>query len=322
MRNSSAYFPNASPRFRRFLSATAVARRKRLLAVLIFVSLWCAPLFAAGPAVLIVVAHPDDESCFSATSYRIARELGGRVDEVVITNGEGGFRYSSLAEAYYDLDLTQQGSGRARLPDIRKQEMLKAGRVLGIGEFFFFGQPDQGFTEDIKEAVAGWDQELVSQRLKQNLTTTHYDFVFTLFPTNETHGHHKLAAMFALQAVASLPGKKPVVLGCQNTSAQTTAKLKWTVATGLPTVTLVNSTAFVFDRTRKFGFRDALDYQIIANWEIAEHKSQGLLQTDVNRYSREEFVMFDVSGTDSLGRARRLFEQLAPMSVTATGSGK
>jgi LmbE family N-acetylglucosaminyl deacetylase len=272
--------------------------------------------------VLIVVAHPDDESCFSATSYRIARELGGRVDEVVITNGEGGFRYSSLAEAYYNLDLSQEGRGRARLPDIRKQEMLKAGRILGIGEFFFFGQPDQGFTQDIKEALAGWDQELVSQRLQQILTTTHYDFVFTLFPINETHGHHKLAAMFALQGVASLPGEKPVVLGCQNTSAQTTATPKWTVATGLPPVTLVGSTPFVFDRTRKFGFRDALDYQIIANWEIAEHKSQGLLQTDVNRYSREEFVIFDVSGTNSLGRTRRLFEQLASMSVIATASGK
>ena len=321
MRNISAYFSTAPSRFKRILSATVVVPRERVWAVLIFISLWCAPLFAAGPTVLIVAAHPDDESCFSATSYRIARELGGRVDEVVITNGEGGFRYSTLAEAYYDLDLTQQGSGRARLPDIRKQEMLKAGRILGIGKFFFFGQPDQGFTEDIREALAGWDQELVSQRLQQILTTTHYDFVFTLFPTNETHGHHKLAAMFALQAVARLPGKKPVVLGCQNT-AQTTTTLKWTVATGLPPVTLVNSTAFVFDRTRKFGFRDALDYQIIANWEIAEHKSQGLLQTDVNRYTREEFVIFDVSGTDSLEKTRRLFEQLAPISVMSSGTGK
>lgn len=259
---------------------------------------------------------------FSAATYRITKELGGRVDEVVITNGEGGFRYSALAEVYYDLDVSLPGKGRARLPEIRKQEMLRAGRILGIRELFFFDQPDHGFTQEIKEALAGWDQESVSQRLNQILTTTHYDFVFTLFPTNETHGHHKAATVVALQSVAKLQGERPVVLGCQNAPLQTDATLKWTVATGLPPVTLVNSTAFVFDRTRKFGFRDALDYQIIANWEIAEHKSQGLLQTDVNRYSREEFVIFDLSGPDSLGRTRRLFEQLAPMSVIASGPEK
>lgn len=272
MRNTLRYFLRTLWRFRSVLRRTGVVPGKRLWAPLIFGLLWCSPLFATGPTVLIVVAHPDDESCFSATTYRISKELGGRVDEVVMTNGEGGFRYSALAEVYYDLDLSQQGSGRARLPDIRKQEMFQAGRILGIGEFFFLDQLDQGFTQDIKEALAGWDQQSVSQRLNQVLTTTHYDFVLTLFPTNETHGHHKVATMFALQSVAMLQGEKPVVLGCQSASAQTTATLKWTVATGLPSLTLVNSTAFVFDRTRKFGFRDALDYQIIANWEIAEHK--------------------------------------------------
>jgi LmbE family N-acetylglucosaminyl deacetylase len=322
MRDTLAYLLRAVWQFRLVLQRSPVVPGKRLLAPLIFVWLWCSPLFATGPTVLIVVAHPDDESCFSATSYRITKELGGRVDEVVMTNGEGGFRYSTLAEVYYDLDLSQQGRGRVRLPEIRKQELLKAGRILGIREFYFFGQPDQGFTQDIQEALAGWDQESVSQRLNQILTTTHYDFVFTLFPTNETHGHHKLATMFALQSVASLQGEKPVVLGCQNASAQTTETLKWTVATGLPPVTLVNSIAFVFDRSRKFGFHDALDYQIIANWEIAEHKSQGLLQTDVNRFNREEFVIFDVSGQGSLGRTSRLFEQLAPMSLMASSPGK
>ena len=39
---------------------------------------------------------------------------------------------------------------------------------------------------------------------------------------------------------------------------------------------------FVTDRTVKFGFQDALDYQIIVNWVIAAHKSQGAYQMGMN----------------------------------------
>lgn len=55
--------------------------------------------FSAGAAeplkILLVVAHPDDEYYFAATTYRLAQELQARVDQVIITNGEGGFRYSA-----------------------------------------------------------------------------------------------------------------------------------------------------------------------------------------------------------------------------------
>jgi len=55
---------------------------------------------------LLVVAHPDDEYYFAATVYRMAVQLGGRVDELIITNGEGGYRYSTLAEPFYKKSLT------------------------------------------------------------------------------------------------------------------------------------------------------------------------------------------------------------------------
>jgi hypothetical protein len=94
-----------------------------------------APLFASGssdsPKVLLVVAHPDDEYFFAATVYRIAKELHGTVDQLVITNGEAGYRYSSLAEQFYKASLTDESAGRARLPEIRRRETLAAGKVLG-----------------------------------------------------------------------------------------------------------------------------------------------------------------------------------------------
>src|SRR6204780_155658 len=74
------------------------------------------PLKAVG-----IVAHPDDEFTFAATAYRIARELGGTVDQVVISNGEAGYRYSLLAEQIYGLGLTDEKIGGANLPEIRKK---------------------------------------------------------------------------------------------------------------------------------------------------------------------------------------------------------
>jgi len=57
--------------------------------------------------VLIVTAHPDDDALFSATVYKITHNLGGKVDLCLITNGEGGYKYSTLAEPIYRLELTE-----------------------------------------------------------------------------------------------------------------------------------------------------------------------------------------------------------------------
>jgi hypothetical protein len=45
-------------------------------------------IFAQPPGkTLLIVAHPDDEYYFAATVYRIAVQLGGRGDELIITDG-------------------------------------------------------------------------------------------------------------------------------------------------------------------------------------------------------------------------------------------
>src|SRR5271170_5221342 len=128
--------------------------------------------------VLAVVAHPDDEYAFAATTYRIARELGGTVDQVVISNGEAGFRYSILAEQTYGLRLTDEQVGRANLPEIRKQESLAAGHILGIRQHHFLDQKDAGFMLDTEDAAANWDKKAVGDFISRLLREEGYDFVF------------------------------------------------------------------------------------------------------------------------------------------------
>jgi N-acetylglucosamine malate deacetylase 2 len=287
-----------------------------LLAALAFVGHVSAQEMTS-PSVLFVAAHPDDESCSSATIYRIAKELGGTADEVIITNGEGGYRYSALANVYYGLNLTEEAVGRARLPEIRKQEVLNAGRILGVRRHFFLNQRDLRYTNDVNEGVILWNSGLVRAEIRQILSNDHYDYVFVLFPTADTHGHHKAAAVLALEAVRDLPGPKPVVLGCQPTTKADAESLNWSPLEGFPIASVIPRMLIGFDRARKFGFKSALSYQVIANWEIAEHKSQGLFQTEMNKYDLEMYAIFTSVDADAADRVRNLFARLEPFQVTA-----
>src|ERR1700691_3353783 len=137
-----------------------------------------APLKAVG-----IVAHPDDEFTFAATAYRFARELGGTMDQVLISNGEAGYRYSLLAEQVYGLALTDEKVGRAHLPEIRKQETLAAGRILGIRHHYFLNQKDAGYTLNADDVNSVWDKKAVRAFLSKLLAQEQYSFVFTTLPS-------------------------------------------------------------------------------------------------------------------------------------------
>jgi LmbE family N-acetylglucosaminyl deacetylase len=282
-----------------------------------------------APRVLIVVAHPDDEACFAATVYEITHNLGGMVDQLVITNGEGGYRYSLLAEPVYGVDLTDEAVGRAKLPEIRKRELLEAGKILGIANHFFLDQRDVRYTQDIDEVLnQHWQPGVVLPEVERRIAEGHYDFVFTLFPSPETHGAHKASTITALNAVEEVEKRgepKPVVLGCQDAQSGATEP-SWQGFVSALHRFRVEPEVFVTDRAVKFGFRDALDYQIIVNWVIAAHKSQGAFQMDMNRADREEFVVLESGAAEETSdavadqaRARGLFHAIAEQAAHPKG---
>jgi N-acetylglucosamine malate deacetylase 2 len=172
--------------------------------------------------VLLVVAHPDDEYEVAGTVYRISKELFGTVDQVIITDGEAGYRYSSLAVPYYGIDLTNEAVGRARLPGIRKEEARRAGRILGIQPQWFLNEKDDRFTLDAGESLhRSWHEERILRVLQQRLSKGHYDFVFVLLPSEQTHGEHKAASILAFEAIELLPYmtlKSQIRYSCLNCS--------------------------------------------------------------------------------------------------------
>jgi LmbE family N-acetylglucosaminyl deacetylase len=259
--------------------------------------------------VLIVVAHPDDEYYFAATSYRIAKELQGTVDELIITNGEGGFHYSTFAEAYYDKPLTVEASGRKELPAIRREEALRAGKIIGIRDHYFLDQKDQQFTTNMDEGLTRlWDTNFITSEISELIRGQQYQFVFTVLPRSTTHGHHQAATILAARAIRSLPESIRPVLLAFDTDAHDFSALPGRPETqGWP-----RSFSFAFDRDQPLGFHDALSYQIVVSWMIAEHKSQGLLQTMCNKEAKE-FAWVDwMSCPGADAKAEKLFHEITP----------
>lgn len=260
-----------------------------------------------GWKVLLVVAHPDDESYFAGAVYRLTAELGGVVDEVVITDGAGGYRYAGLAERIYGTRLAEEGAARARLPEIRRRETLAAGRILGIRRHYFLGQRDDGYTEEAGGALGGeWDCGQVRARLRELMEGEGYDFVLTMLPRAGTHGHHQAAAVLAVEAAGGVGGlSAPVVLGGEPGVGEGEVRYG-----GGLVETATEAAEVVMDRRRRIGGDGELDYRVLAHWVIAEHKSQGRIQCEECRHEVERYWRYSGGPADSSLRVEALRRDL------------
>ena len=109
-----------------------------------------------------------------------------------------------------------------------------------------------GFTLDAGDPLhRSWHQEHILHVLHPRLTKGHYDFVFLLLPSEQTHGEHKAASILALEAVGKLPaGQRPIVLGAH---AGDSDPAPYTSLPGYSlTATDSPSPQFQFDRNTRF----------------------------------------------------------------------
>jgi LmbE family N-acetylglucosaminyl deacetylase len=266
------------------------------------------------PHVLIVDAHPDDEVAYAATTYKIVHDLHGTVDLVVITDGQGGYKYSTLAEPYYGLELTRESIGRKNLPEIRRKEMRAAGKILGISHIYFLNQRDNRYMLSAHEVLDStiWDTAKVEKKLVSLMKKGDYDFVFTLLPVDSTHGHHKAASILALRAVSMLPAEHRPVILAGSTHTKGAREQSYNGLRDYPLTRPQSATPqFTFDRLQSFGYRHVLNYKIIVNWAIAEHKSQGTEQLDINRSDEEQYWLYAINADSAAIKTKQLFDALA-----------
>lgn len=298
--------------FKLFFITNHFEMKSFLILILVALSISC---FAQGPKVLVVTAHPDDETGFSVTLFKITHELNGIVDMAVMTDGGGGFADAQLGAMYYHLNLTDSLVARTHLPMIRKQEILNAGKVLGIRNIYFMEQQDDYYTTDIHPYISGknWDIPYIEKRLDQLLADRQYDFVITMLPHAGQHGHHKTSVLLALRAVQRFKGtSKPIVLA-GNTMLANAAKTDFSMLEGFPETKInINTPIFTMNRAYRFKENDKLSYKIVADWVIGEYKSQGAIQENaIHKADLEIYRYYDLNESKGISKVQKLFESLA-----------
>ena len=134
-------------------------------------------------SLMMIVAHPDDEDGGMLT-YE-SRGQGARVAMLTLTRGEGG---QNLMSGDFDDALGL----------VRTQELLAAGRYMGVDQMFGT-EVDFGFSKTKEEALAKWTHERVlydavrAVRLYRPLVVTS---VFVGAPS-DGHGQHQVSGEMA-----------------------------------------------------------------------------------------------------------------------------
>jgi len=266
---------------------------------------------AEGLKILITTAHPDDDAMFAGSVYRITHHFGGVVDLALMTDGAGGYRFSTFAEPIYGKKLTDEKVARQYIPAIRKQELMEGGKIVGIRNYFFVDQPDIAKKNDVEEVLNNeWDREYVGNRLTKILENGDYDVILSMLPHDQNHGAHKAATVMALEAVSRVSvDKKPVVLASWPEIPGRPA-LVYDQLSGYPATRRFSEKAYTFDRSQKIGLDGRLNYNIIANWLIAEHKSQGTMQNLMSNKGVERYWIIGSPSEAQVNLVERLFERL------------
>ena len=267
---------------------------------------------AQGPKVLIVTAHPDDETMFPVVVFKTTHELKGSADLALLTDASGGFN-GMVASSYFGMNMLDSAVGRKNLPRIRKQEMRASGDILGVKNYYFFDQRDDFYNRDEKPYLQGkrWNMAYVERRLDSILTAGKYDYVFCLIPHEGQHAHHKTASLSALRAVQRYKGpKKPIVLGGQSQNKGNT--FRFTELAGYPETRIsLTAPVFSFDRSYTFGEDNKHSYMIVADWVKAAHKTQsGDMNQAMHRGDLETFWYFALNGDNRISEVTKLFETL------------
>ncbi|CAM4740285.1 unnamed protein product [Rotaria magnacalcarata] len=265
-------------------------------------------------AVLVVIAHPDDETIFAGFIHALVHKIHATVDLVCVTNGEGGFQHSAPSEYLYDnLELSNESIGRQHLPRIH----LKYDRNVDIV-----------FAEQ-------WNKKQIIELLEQVIITgnsTHgYDVMLIMLPSIQSHGHHTASGLLALETIEHLQKNKspnikiPTVIGG---SEFVLNELPTYLSNPLVEICSILPNEFRFNRTWKLSNTTNIpDYQTIVIWTRSEHKSQGsLIVETLTTLTREyeQYFYFSINNEKNT-RARiqlieRIFNQLAHIHEYNTGN--
>jgi LmbE family N-acetylglucosaminyl deacetylase len=210
---------------------------------------------------LVVTAHPDDETMMAATMARYA-DAGKVVAVVACTRGEGGGNGTGK-------------EGGAALGLVREAELRRCLGILGVRHLYFLNQLDWAYTESVRATLAKWGHDESLRRLVRLVRLLRPDVVCTMDPTpvGGQHGHHQAAGRLATEAfeAAADPNAFPELLRDEGLAAWRIRKLYWSSFGGGTVRLATDGTANGVLAAASAGKRYA-----DIGWEAArQHRSQG-----------------------------------------------
>jgi LmbE family N-acetylglucosaminyl deacetylase len=144
------------------------------------------PRFKAD--VLLVVAHPDDETGVSAYLAQLL-DQHKRVAAVYLTHGEAGHNNMGPERA-------------AALGAVREMELRHAMAKLGIDNVWFLDGRDTP-TQNVLESLANWHNGQALEAVVRMVRLTRPEVIVTWLPgffIGENHGDHQAAGVLATEA--------------------------------------------------------------------------------------------------------------------------
>lgn len=138
--------------------------------------------------ILLIVAHPDDETGVSAYLAQ-AMDQGKRVAAVYITHGEAGHN--------------QMGTERAlALGAAREMELRHALTSLGVQNVWFLDGRDTP-SQNVLQSLGNWRHGAILEEVVRMVRLTRPDVILTWLPEffiGENHGDHQAAGVVATEA--------------------------------------------------------------------------------------------------------------------------
>jgi LmbE family N-acetylglucosaminyl deacetylase len=139
--------------------------------------------------ILVVVAHPDDDTLITTYLARAIFDQNKRVAVVYCTRGDSGPNYEAREHA------------RA-LGTVREIEGRRAMNVLGITNVWFFDGRDTA-SQNVLVSLAVWPSASVLEQVVRIFRLTRPEVVMTWLPSSvagENHGDHQASGVIATQA--------------------------------------------------------------------------------------------------------------------------
>jgi LmbE family N-acetylglucosaminyl deacetylase len=139
--------------------------------------------------ILVIVAHPDDETEVTGYLARVIFDQHKRVAAIFGTPGNGGGDVVSNAQA-------------AALGDIRSTEAREALAFFGVLHVWFLGGPDTP-GQDVLRSLETWNHGNALWETVRLVRLTRPEVILTWLPdyvAGENHGDHQAAAVIATEA--------------------------------------------------------------------------------------------------------------------------